>query len=64
MRDKYLSPSLRTFQAYDTPLVLKKGEMQYVWDSEDNKYVDLYQNYVFPKIPINLFQYNLMYSIT
>lgn len=41
MRDKYLSPSLATFQAYDTPLILEKGEMQYVWDSEGKKYIDL-----------------------
>lgn len=40
-RHKYLSPSLRTFEAYDTPLVLEKGRMQYMWDSEGNKYIDL-----------------------
>ena len=40
-RDKYLSPSLATFQAYDDPLVLTRGKMQYVWDSEDKKYIDL-----------------------
>jgi len=40
-RKKYLSPSLTTFEAYDKPVVLKKGEMQYIWDSDDNKYIDL-----------------------
>ena len=40
-RKKFLSPSLTTFEAYDTPLVLKRGEMQYIWDSNDNKYIDL-----------------------
>ena len=40
-RDKYLSPSLATFQAYDDPLVLTRGKMQYVWDSDDKKYIDL-----------------------
>jgi alanine-glyoxylate transaminase / (R)-3-amino-2-methylpropionate-pyruvate transaminase len=40
-RQKYLSPSLKTFEAYDTPLVLEKGNMQYVWDSQDKKYIDL-----------------------
>jgi len=41
MRNKHLSPSMRTFQAYDKPLVLERGEMQYMWDSEGNKYIDL-----------------------
>lgn len=41
LRRKYLSPSLLTFEAYDKPLVLVKGEMQYMWDSEGNKYIDL-----------------------
>ena len=40
-RQKYLSPSLRTFEAYEKPLILKKGSMQYVWDNDDNKYIDL-----------------------
>ena len=40
-RKKYLAPSLTTFEAYDTPLVLKKGSMQYIWDLYDNKYIDL-----------------------
>ena len=40
-RRKYLSPSLLTFEAFDKPLVLVKGEMQYMWDSEGNKYIDL-----------------------
>lgn len=41
LRDKYLSPSLATFKAYDTPLILDKGYMHNVWDSESNKYIDL-----------------------
>lgn len=40
-RQKYMSPSFKTIEAYDRPLVLKKGSMEYVWDSEDNKYIDL-----------------------
>ena len=32
-RQKYMSPSFKTIEAYDTPLVLKKGSMEYVWDS-------------------------------
>ena len=40
-RHKYSSPVYNTFQAYDKPLILTKGKMQYVWDNEDNKYLDL-----------------------
>jgi alanine-glyoxylate transaminase/(R)-3-amino-2-methylpropionate-pyruvate transaminase len=40
-RKKYLSPSLTTFEAYDTPLVLTQGKMQYMWDSDNNRYIDL-----------------------
>ena len=41
LRNKYLSPSLKTFEAYDQPLVLTKGLMQYMWDSYGNKHIDL-----------------------
>lgn len=41
LRNKYLSPSLKTFEAYDDPLILTRGDMQYVWDSEGNGYIDL-----------------------
>lgn len=41
LRDKYLSPSLKTFEAYDDPVVLTKGHMQYIWDSEGKKHIDL-----------------------
>jgi alanine-glyoxylate transaminase / (R)-3-amino-2-methylpropionate-pyruvate transaminase len=40
-RHKYSSPSLKTFEAYDRPLILDRGEMQYMWDSDGNKYIDL-----------------------
>jgi alanine-glyoxylate transaminase / (R)-3-amino-2-methylpropionate-pyruvate transaminase len=40
-RLKFLAPSLRTFEAFDNPLVLKRGHMQYMWDTDDNKYIDL-----------------------
>eukprot|EP00053_Salpingoeca_punica_P010060 m.90558 g.90558 ORF g.90558 m.90558 type:complete len:468 (-) comp15267_c0_seq1:548-1951(-) len=41
IRRKYMSPSLLTFEAYDVPVVLERGQMQYMWDSEGNKYIDL-----------------------
>ena len=40
-RQKYLSPSLKTFEAFDKPLILSKGKMQYMWDIDNNKYIDL-----------------------
>jgi alanine-glyoxylate transaminase / (R)-3-amino-2-methylpropionate-pyruvate transaminase len=39
-RLKFLSPSLRTFTAFETPIVLKRGQMQYVWDEGGKKYLD------------------------
>ena len=40
-RRQYLSPSLQTFEAFEEPFVIDKGEMQYVWDIDGNKYIDL-----------------------
>jgi alanine-glyoxylate transaminase/(R)-3-amino-2-methylpropionate-pyruvate transaminase len=37
----FTSPSVKTFQAYSQPLVLKKGEGQYLWDVNGKKYLDL-----------------------
>jgi alanine-glyoxylate transaminase/(R)-3-amino-2-methylpropionate-pyruvate transaminase len=37
----FLSPSLRTFQAYSRPLVLQRGDAQYLWDVDGKKYLDL-----------------------
>ena len=42
-RQKYMSPSLRTFEAYQTPLVLERGNMQHVYDDKGNKYIDLFE---------------------
>ena len=39
-RNQYLSPSLTTFMAYEKPLLLKKGEGQYLWDAEGRRYLD------------------------
>ena len=40
-RDKFYAASQRAFVPYDKPLILKRGEMQYVWDEKDNKLIDL-----------------------
>ena len=40
-RDTYYAASQRAFVPYETPLILKRGEMQYLWDEEDNKLIDL-----------------------
>lgn len=39
-RSTYHSPSLVTFTAYDKPLAIERGSMQYVWDSEGVRYID------------------------
>ncbi len=40
-RDKYYAASQRAFIPYKKPLILKRGAMQYVWDEQDNKLIDL-----------------------
>lgn len=40
-RQKYLSPVLKTFEAYEVPFIIDKGKMQYIWDVEGNKYIDM-----------------------
>ena len=37
----YTSPSVKSFQAYGKPLVLKKGDGSYLWDVNGKKYLDL-----------------------
>jgi len=39
-RQQFLTPSLRTFTAFEKPIVLKRGQMQYVWDETGKKYLD------------------------
>jgi alanine-glyoxylate transaminase/(R)-3-amino-2-methylpropionate-pyruvate transaminase len=39
-RERFLSPSLKTFEAYADPFVLVRGERQYVFDHEGRRYVD------------------------
>lgn len=39
-RRRYMSPSLSTFVAFNEPVILKKGEMQYVYDEKGKKYLD------------------------
>ena len=40
-RDKFLSPVINTFTAFEKPLILEKGKMSKVWDNEGNEYIDL-----------------------
>jgi alanine-glyoxylate transaminase/(R)-3-amino-2-methylpropionate-pyruvate transaminase len=39
-RERYLSPSLATFTAFERPLLLARGELQYVWDADGKRYLD------------------------
>lgn len=40
-RDKFYAASQRKFTPYQTPLILKRGKGQYLWDELDNKLIDL-----------------------
>jgi len=40
-RDKYYAPSQRAFVPYQTPLIFRRGERQYLWDETGKKYIDL-----------------------
>ncbi len=40
-REKYYAASQRAFVPYRKPLILKRGEGQYVWDELGNKLIDL-----------------------
>ncbi len=40
-RDQYYAASLRKFVPFRDPLVFRQGRGQYLWDTEDQKYIDL-----------------------
>ncbi len=40
-RDQYYAASLTRFTPFQAPIVFKKGQGQYLWDSEGAKYTDL-----------------------
>jgi alanine-glyoxylate transaminase / (R)-3-amino-2-methylpropionate-pyruvate transaminase len=39
-RYRFMSPSLRTFESFEKPILLKRGKMQYVWDENEKQYLD------------------------
>ena len=41
LRRQHLAPSLRTFEAYDEPMVLARGDGCHLWDADGRRYVDL-----------------------
>lgn len=40
-REQYYAASQRKFQPYDKPLIVKRGQGQYLWDENDNRLIDL-----------------------
>ena len=40
-RNRYFAASQRKFVPYETPLIFRRGSMQYLWDEKDRKYTDL-----------------------
>ena len=40
-RDSYYAATQTKFVPFKDPIVFRKGQMQYLWDAEGNKYTDL-----------------------
>ncbi|MCR8549153.1 aspartate aminotransferase family protein [Salipiger sp. P9] len=40
-RERYYAATQRSFVPYAKPLILKRGKMQYVWDEQGNRLIDL-----------------------
>ncbi len=40
-RDQYFAASQSKFVPFAEPLVMRRGQGQYLWDNQDNKYIDL-----------------------
>jgi len=40
-RDQYYAASQSKFVPFKDPMVFKRGSMQYLWDVDDKKYIDL-----------------------
>jgi len=40
-RDTYYAASQRRFVPFREPMVFKRGSMQYLWDTDDKRYIDL-----------------------
>ncbi|MGI9393135.1 MAG: aminotransferase class III-fold pyridoxal phosphate-dependent enzyme, partial [Boseongicola sp.] len=40
-RDQYYAASLKKFVPFKDPIVFRKGQGQYLWDTEDRKFIDL-----------------------
>ena len=41
LRNRYYAASQRKFVPYETPLIFRRGEMQYLWDETGRRYTDL-----------------------
>ena len=40
-RDKYYAASQRAFVPYQTPMIFRRGQGQYLWDEAGKQYTDL-----------------------
>lgn len=40
-RERYFAASQKSFVPYQTPVIFKSGQGQYLWDEADRKYIDL-----------------------
>ena len=39
--NQFLTPAIKSFRAYETPIVVERGQGQYLWDAKGKKYVDM-----------------------
>lgn len=40
-RERFYAASQRAFVPYESPLIFKRGQGHYLWDEQDNRYIDL-----------------------
>lgn len=41
LRERYFAATQRAFVPYQDPLIIRRGQMQYVWDEDGNRLIDL-----------------------
>ncbi len=40
-RDRCVAATQRKFVPFNAPMIFRRGQMQYLWDEADRKYIDL-----------------------
>lgn len=50
-RERFYAASQRAFVPYRTPLIFRRGQDQYLWDEQDNRYISLLNGVQFTSNP-------------